>query len=155
MAEPNRDKIRQYFEIAWKQVSEELSIKLVEFGFAPKNCNGKFEIGNKHGQVYAYTAENSQIHDSLFLLMINPTHTGKLSIKLTFQDIKKCTNVTEKIRTFISAKSFGKLESTKEGRFAVEYFFYTEPLSADPNEASAILYETAITWLKAITSVEG
>ena len=152
MAEPNKDKIRQYYETAWKQVYEELRTQLLTFGFAPKSPDGKFEIGNKHGQVYAYTIEMTKINNTLFSLMINPTQTGKSSIKLTFQDSNKYMAVAEQIKSTLSAKILGKSLTTKDGRFVVEYFFYTDPLPTDPCEAGSILLETANQWLKTITS---
>jgi hypothetical protein len=155
MAESNKEKIRKYYETAWKQVYDELACQLLAFGFAPKSPDGKFEIGNVHGQVYACPAETSKIQGTLLFLLINPTNTGKLSIKLTFQDKSKFLNLVGRINSGISPKPLGKPEITKDGRFAAEYFFYSEPRPADPTEASGILLETAITWLEAITSSEG
>jgi hypothetical protein len=39
-----------------------------------------------HGEVYAYADEATNEAYSLYLMMIAPTQTGKLKIKLTFDD---------------------------------------------------------------------
>jgi hypothetical protein len=154
VAGSDKEKIRKYYQAAWTKVSDELAGQLLAYGFAPKGVDGKYEIGNAHGQVYAYTAETSKLHDALLFILINPTGTGKLSIKLTFNNKGNFLELAESIKSGVAAKPLGTPCKNEEGRFVAEYLFYTEPRPTDPIDASGVLLETAIVWLKAITITE-
>ena len=74
---------QKYYHTAWTGISEELKSLLPENGFTLKGA----DIGNVHGEVYAYSDETTNETSSLYLMMIAPTQSGKLKIKLTFDDL--------------------------------------------------------------------
>lgn len=150
----NLQGIRKSYKAVWDLIAVELTQLFSEYGFSPKDKKGKgkFEIGNSDGQVYVYTDKEAGIHDALYLLMINPTASGKLSIKLTFQNQSKHREIAERIKISLAAPSLGKPETTKEGRFTVEYLFLTAIPPVNPVDTGKLLLETTSLWLKTITS---
>lgn len=137
-------KHQKYYHAAWAEIAEELKKLLPENGFTLKGA----AIGNVHGEVYAYADEATNDASSLYLMMIAPTQTGKLKIKLTFDDGRQQSAFADKLKATQSATKLGSPEKNQDGRYEVTYYFIDVTPPAKPEDASAILLERTTTWLK-------
>jgi hypothetical protein len=149
-----KESIWKYYHEVWSQpqVSQEMTTLLAVHGFSPKSSTGTFEIGNKHGEVYAYPSEKSELHEWLNIMMINPTGSGKLSIKLTLHDAGKRNILTERItKAACSARQLGKPEVKKDGKCIVEYLFLEEAPPENHEDAGRLLLDTTKSWLNILT----
>lgn len=109
--------IKKDYRTAWLRIKEEVKSLLLENRFTLKDS----DIGNIGGEAYAYAVEMNDIDHPLYLIRIAPTATGKLKIKLTFNDKRERGVVADRIKAAISATPLAKPEVTGEGRFWIEY----------------------------------
>lgn len=141
-----------YYRDAWLKVKESLIPKLTACGFSPKGVDGKFEIGNEHGEVYLYPTQGTALAGQLLMVEIYPSNNGNLLLRLTCPDRKAFQGLDRRLRTALSPIGFGTPGKNKEGRYVGEYYFYTGPRPSDPADLGEVLLATASRWFDALAS---
>jgi len=139
---------KSFYHAAWGQIADDLRSLLVKNGFTLKGI----DIGNVGGEVYAYTDESIKAKKSLYLIRIAPTPTGKLTIKLTYDDKFRQKSEAGRIEAALSIRPFVKSEPAEGGRFGMTYFFLSEEPPADAKVAGQRLLDAAQLWLEVITA---
>lgn len=146
----NLVKRRKYYLTVWGTIVDKFELLLLEHGFSPKaeEGKGKFEIGNVHGEVYAYPSDSD---NSLSYMLIYPTNTGKLSIKLAFNDRRTRDDFHSKIKVDKLAKVSSGPKKEAD-RHTIEYLFLEKQPPANMDEAGKLLLEKAKFWLPIVLS---
>lgn len=152
MATLKMEKFWNYYQSAWLSVCDDVSTSLRQNGFAPKGADGKFEIGNSHGEVYFYPASGSALADRLSMVAIYPTPTGNLLIKFTCFDRKQLVLLDRHIQQKLTTMTSGKTQQNASGHFAREYYFYRNAQPADPVDMGSKLLEAVRVWIAALNA---
>jgi len=155
MATLNKEKFWNYYQSAWLSIFDEMSTYLCQNGFTPKGAEGKFEIGNSHGEVYLYPAVDSTLADKLSMVEIYPTPTGNLLIKLTCFDRKQLVLLDRHIQKTLTPMTSGKTQQNASGHFAREYYFYRDGQLAEPADMGPKLFEATRGWIETLNAFAG
>lgn len=143
------EKHRGYYHSVFVGIKEDISALLKHKGFTLKNA----DIGNVHGEVYADAGPSLSESISLHQIRIAPTQTGKLEMKLTFNELSKA-NISKGF--IVDSQLFaqvGKPEKTRNGRYGIICrFVFDGDISKNPEEVRPEILERIDVLLSEICS---
>ncbi len=142
---------QEYYHTVWSGILDELKSLLPENGFTLKGA----DIGNVHGEVHADADEATQSICSLHRIMIAPTQTGKLSIKLDFVDRRQLVSFADKLKAAKSATKISDSKKNEYDRYEITYYFLDSNPPKDPVDAEGMLLERTTAWLNVLRQHAG
>lgn len=143
----------KYYQEAWQHVKGRMEIKMAEYGFAPQAVNGKYEVGNEHGEVWLYPAPDSPLSEKLHMAEICPSGQGNLLIKLTCFSRKNFLEIDKFLKDSVLAPvPLGKPEWNEQKRYEGKYYFHKKIDLEEPVQASEKMIQIARLWLETLNS---